>query len=130
MVWTGHPDWRSGYHDRYDSKEMIAEYSEWIRDNANHPSVAIWDASNESWLPEFTTTIIPQVRHLDLSNRPWENSYNAPAGPDDPVEDHQYLFYRTAMEDGSEANAKDAPFATSDLEYMMGPGPSPPTSKT
>ena len=32
------------------------------------------------------------MRGLDLSNRPWENSYNAPAGPDDPVEDHPYLM--------------------------------------
>ncbi len=32
------------------------------------------------------------MRRLDLSNRPWENSYNPPAGPDDPVEDHPYEF--------------------------------------
>ena len=81
------------YKESYDTKEMITEYSEWMRDNWNHPSVAIWDATNESFLPQFTRTIIPAVRDLDLSNRPWENSYNAPAGPDDPVEDHQYLFY-------------------------------------
>ena len=128
MVWTGHPDWRSGYHGRYDTKEMITEYSEWVRDNWNHPSVAIWDATNESWLPQFSSTIIPQVRKLDLSNRPWEDSYNAPAGPDDPVEDHQYLFYRTAMED--EGSGKAPPFKMTDLEAMLGPGPSAPTSKT
>jgi hypothetical protein len=27
-----------------------------------------------------------------LSDRPWENSYNAPAGPNDPVEHHPYLM--------------------------------------
>ena len=58
---------------------MIAEYSEWMRDNWNHPSVAIWDATNESWLLQFSSTIIPKVRGLDLSNHPWEDSYNAPA---------------------------------------------------
>jgi beta-galactosidase len=131
MVWTGHPDWRAGYHDRYDTKEMITEYSEWMRDNWNHPSVAIWDASNESWLPQFSSIIIPQVRHLDLSDRPWENSYNVPVGPNDPVEDHQYLFYRTAMEDEGNGNtAEGAPFKITDLESMLGPAPSPPTSKT
>jgi beta-galactosidase len=131
MVWTGHPDWRSGYRDRYNTAEMITEYSEWMRDNWNHPSVAIWDATNESWLPQFSTDIIPRVRHLDLSNRPWENSYNTPAGPDDPVEDHQYLFYATAMVDpGSPEAAKEHPFKITDLESMMGPAPSPPTSKT
>ena len=112
----------------YDSNEMITEYTEWMHDNWDHPSVAIWDATNESWLPEFTTKIIPAVRGLDLSNRPWENSYNAPAGADDPVEDHQYLFYAAAMGEvpGHEKNI----FQVTDLEDMMGPAPSPPTSKT
>jgi len=102
----------------YDTDEMIGEFTEWMRDNWNHPSVAIWDATNETWLPEFTTKIIPAVRSLDLSNRPWENSYNAPAGADDPIEDHQYLFWGTAMESGHQ-------FEMADLESMMGPGPGP-----
>ena len=57
---------------------MISEFREWMRDNWNHPSVAIWDANNETWYPDFTTKIIPAVRALDLSNRPWENSYTGP----------------------------------------------------
>jgi hypothetical protein len=32
------------------------------------------------------------VRPLDLSNRHWENSYNKPAGRNDPVEHHPYLM--------------------------------------
>lgn len=68
MVWTGHPDW-TNFQAHYDTAEMITEYKEWMRDNWNHPSVAIWDASNESLLPEFTRTIIPAVRSLDLSGR-------------------------------------------------------------
>jgi beta-galactosidase len=40
----------------------------------------------------FGDTIIPAVRSLDLSHRPWENSYNRPVGPDDLVEDHPYLM--------------------------------------
>ncbi len=126
MVWTGHPSWAGGFRAVYDTKEMIGEYSEWMRDNWNHPSVAIWDATNESWLPEFTNTIIPAVRSLDLSNRPWENSYNSPAGADDPVEDHQYLFYGLAMED---AQGGHHPFQVADLESMLGPLPSGSTSK-
>ena len=131
MVWTGHPDWRAEYHDRYDAKEMITEYTEWMRDNWNHPSVSIWDATNESWLPQFSSAIIPAVRDLDLSNRPWENSYNTPAGPDDPVEDHQYLFYDLAMSanPGNDENGRAA-FKVTDLETMMGPAPSGSTSKT
>lgn len=128
MVWTGHPSWTT-YQGSYDTNEMIAEYSEWMRDNWNHPSVAIWDASNESFLPQFTSTIIPAVRHLDLSNRPWENGYNAPAGADDPVEDHQYLLYGMAMDDVL-AQPGHREFEMTDLESMMGPGPSGQTSKT
>jgi hypothetical protein len=84
--------------------------------------VAIWDASNESKLPEFTTKIIPAVRHLDLSNRPWENGYNAPAGANDPVEDHQYLL--------SPGPGGHREFEMTDLELMLGPAPAELTSKT
>jgi beta-galactosidase len=98
-----------------------------MRDNWNHPSVAIWDATNESWLPEFTTKIIPAVRSFDLSNRPWENSYNVPAGANDPVEDHQYLFFGMAMND---PHSSASEFNMTDLESMLGPGPDEPTSKT
>jgi hypothetical protein len=127
FVWTG-PSW-STYQATYDTNEMITEYSEWMRDNRNHPSVAIWDATNESWLPQFTTAVIPAVRSLDLSNRPWENSYNAPAGPDDPVPDHQYLSLNTAMNDGAEKGGH-RPFQMTDLESMIGPTASAFTSKT
>jgi hypothetical protein len=127
MVWIG-PD-ESSFQGHYDTNEMITEYSEWMRDNWNHPSVAIWDASNESWLPRFTSTIIPAVRTLDLSNRPWENGYNAPAGANDPVEDHQYLFHSTAMDDPP-ANGGHPWFQMTDLESMVGPPSNSSTYKT
>ena len=92
-IWTGpRPTGAAETFRVYDEKQLILEFSEWIRDNCNHPSVAIWDASNESWFPGLSTKIIPEVRALDLSERPWENSYNPPSGPDDPVEQHPYLF--------------------------------------
>lgn len=91
-VWTGGPGWYQGYSRTYDSDEMIRQYKDWMRDNWNHPSVAVWDANNETKNEAFTTTIIPAVRGLDLSDRPWENSYNTPAGPNDLVEDHPYLM--------------------------------------
>ncbi len=128
MVWVGHPTWKFPPKPTYDSSEMIGEYTEWMRDNWNHPSVAIWDATNESWLPDFTSKVIPAVRSLDLSNRPWENSFNAPAGGDDPVEDHQYLFYDLAMD---EPNGKTkSSFEITDLESLLGPASNLPTSKT
>lgn len=117
FVWTGGGDMSKWSQSHYDADVMIGEYKEWMRDNWNHPSVVIWDATNESILPEFTDKIIPAVRDLDLSHRPWENSYNAPAGADDPVEDHQYLFHR-----------RD--FKLADMQNMMGPLPVGSTSKS
>jgi beta-galactosidase len=83
-----------------------------MRDNWNHPSVAVWDANNETKDDIFGTKIIPAVRSLDLSDRPWENSYNPPAGPNDPVEDHPYLM--------SSGNWGKLTFKMSDLETRDG----------
>jgi hypothetical protein len=113
FVWTGAPDWDPGYFRKYDIPEMIRQYKDWMRDNWNHPSVAVWDANNETLEPIFGSEIIPAVRSLDLSNRPWENSYNLPTGPNDPVEDHPYLFQSTAMGD-------ETKFRMTDLEKMSG----------
>lgn len=113
FVWTGAPLWDKNYSRKYDVDEMIRQYSEWIRDNCNHPSVVIWDANNETLEPLFGEKIIPAVRDLDLSKRPWENSYNPPVHPDDPVEEHPYLFYSTAM-------SGEIKFRMSDLEKMNG----------
>jgi beta-galactosidase len=92
FVWTGGPGWYKGYSRTYDADEMIRQYKDWMRDNWNHPSVVVWDANNETKNDVFHKQIIPAVRPLDLSNRPWENSYNPPAGPNDMVEDHPYLM--------------------------------------
>lgn len=112
FVWTGGPGWYKGYSRTHDVDEMIRQYKDWMRDHWNHPSVAVWDANNETKDDSFGMKIIPAVRPLDLSNRPWENSYNPPAGPDDPVEDHPYL-----MQSGSTGKLT---FQMSNLEKMDG----------
>ena len=89
FIWNG----RSRF-PPYREQELLTQYSEWMRDNWNHPSVAIWDANNETDAPLLRDVVIPQMRKLDLSNRPWENGYTVPSGPEDPVEDHPYLFSR------------------------------------
>jgi beta-galactosidase len=121
-VWVGSPvytQWRSSY----DTNQMIREYSEWMRDSWNHPSIFLWDATNESWLPEFASKVIPTVRSLDLSNRSWENSYNAPGGPDDPVEDHNYFL--EAVGGKFDATGGGKPFELSDLQSMDGVAANP-----
>ena len=112
FVWTGGPGWFKGYSRTHDADEMIRQYKDWMRDNWNHPSVAVWDANNETKDDSFGDRIIPAVRALDLSDRPWENSYNRPAGPNDPVENHPYLMI-------SGWHDKLA-FKMSDLETMDG----------
>ena len=97
-----------GYRKQWDMPEMIRQYREWLRDNWNHPSVAVWDAQNETRADELSE-IIRAVRGDDLSNRPWENGYNLPVGPDDPIEDHPYEF-----------NALGRSFQPTDLERMTG----------
>jgi hypothetical protein len=83
------PVW--GYRQAWSTEEMIAEYKEWMRDSWNHPSVGWWDACNETHA-EVLAEIIRAVRPLDLSHRAWDNGLNPPDAPDDPVEDHNYLF--------------------------------------
>jgi beta-galactosidase len=72
-------------------EELAAEYAEWMRERWNHPCVVVWDANNETRSSE-TGPAIAQVRGLDLSNRPWDNSYNPPLEPGDMFESHPYHF--------------------------------------
>jgi hypothetical protein len=125
-VWVGSPvytQWRSSY----DSNQLISEYTEWLRDSWNHPSIFLWDATNESFLPELASKVLPAVRSLDLSNRPWENSYNDPGDPNDPVEDHTYFL--ESVGGVFDASGGGKPFEFSDLESTEGT-PSNPFTKS
>ena len=75
------------------AEKIIPEYTEWMRERWNHPCVVIWDAQNES-VTEETGKALQAVRHLDLSNRPWDNGWAEPQSPDDCVEAHPYFFIK------------------------------------
>ncbi|MHC4435788.1 MAG: glycoside hydrolase family 2 TIM barrel-domain containing protein [Planctomycetota bacterium] len=75
------------------AEKIIPEYTEWMKERWNHPCVVIWDAQNES-VTEETGKALQAVRHLDLSNRPWDNGWAEPQSPDDCVEAHPYLFIK------------------------------------
>jgi hypothetical protein len=79
-------------HTLWKENDVIDQMREFMQDNWNHPSVALWDASNETKWDFLANKVVPAVRGLDLSNRCWENGYNKPDGPDDPFEWHPYLF--------------------------------------
>jgi hypothetical protein len=73
------------------SEKIIPEYTEWMQERWNHPCVVIWDAQNESVTNE-TGKAIAVVRHLDFSNRPWDNGWAVPESDVDYLESHPYLF--------------------------------------
>ena len=70
---------------------IASQYTEWMRERWNHPCVVIWDAQNESVTDE-TAKAIAAVRHLDLSDRPWDNGWAKPQSSADCLEAHPYLF--------------------------------------
>lgn len=95
MIQDEFPIWHlSKWPPDLKSDEIARQYREWMEERWNHPCVVIWDAQNETRTTQ-TGEAIGQVRDLDLSNRPWENGWAAPQGPNDPVEAHPYLFSRT-----------------------------------
>jgi hypothetical protein len=107
FIWNGR-----AYFPPYRESELLTQYTEWMRDHWNHPSQAIWDASNETESEMLRDRVIPAMRKLDLSNRPWDNGYATPMGFDDPVEDHPYLFSALTRPEGK--------FAMTQLEQMTG----------
>jgi hypothetical protein len=112
FIWTGEFPWR---HDMWKTEELVQEFKEFVQDNWNHPSVAIWNASNETTCDVLREKVIPVVRKLDLSNRPWSNGYSVPQGPDDPYDDHTYLLI-----DYWPMVRATKPFEMTDLETMDG----------
>jgi len=66
------------------TKEQITkEFTRWLQDNWNHPSIIIWDALNESSDPVVQNEVIPEMKKLDPT-RPWESV--------DFVEQHPYIY--------------------------------------
>ena len=102
-IWVGDFD-RHGW----SVDAIIQDMRLWMRDCVNHPSVAWWDACNETRSEVLTYEVIPVVRQYDLSVRQWDNGYGPPSGPDDPVEDHPYIIHRKDLD-------------LSALEYIRGP---------
>ncbi len=88
------PLWHGGWENwppALKRDELAREYAEWVRERWNHPSVVVWDASNET-LSHETSPAVARVRGLDLSNRPWDNSYMPAQAPGDSFESHPYHF--------------------------------------
>jgi hypothetical protein len=97
-VWYGGGTW-SKWPKELKADELAKEYTAMIYEYWNHPSVVIWDASNETYSPnrvndssDETAKAVWHVRNIDLSNRPWDNSYSKYRAPGDVYESHPYHF--------------------------------------
>lgn len=69
---------------------LTGQYTEWIEERWNHPSVVIWDAQNETAKQDVTDRALTAVRGLDRSGRPWDNGWAEPQSPTDVYESHPY----------------------------------------
>jgi beta-galactosidase len=63
--------------------QIQKEFTEWLHDNWNHPSIIIWDPLNESTDETVQREIVPEMKQLDPT-RPWESV--------DFREDHPYIY--------------------------------------
>jgi hypothetical protein len=94
-IWYGGIGWNV-WPDELRAAELEKEYSEWIEEQWNHPSIIIWDASNETvshnGKTEEIARAIMNVRSNDLSRRPWDNSYSPVRPAGDVMELHPYHF--------------------------------------
>ena len=112
-IWTGWGWFKDqGLTRTYNADETVRQFKDWMADNWNHPSVVVWDAANETRNEILNTQVVPAVRGLDLSQRPWEDSYNPPGSPGDMEEFHGYFF-----DQGAQGRLA---FKMSDLESMDG----------
>ena len=95
--------------EKLTTEMIVPEYTDWMRQRWNRPCVVIWDAQNESNTPE-TGKALNAVRHLDLSNRPWDNGWAEPQSEQDCVEAHPYLMiglFNPAWGSAKAASLKD-----------------------
>lgn len=99
IIQDEYPIWTGGYgrfkkiYPGVNPERLANEFREWMPSHWNHPSVAIWDAQNET-VSKVTGAALSMVRDLDLSNRPWENGWSTPQAAGDPIESHPYLYMR------------------------------------
>ncbi len=71
------------WHTTGTKEQIKKEFTDWVKENAHHPSILIWDPLNESEDPVITEEIVPDLKTLDPT-RPWEHV--------DFIEDHPYIF--------------------------------------
>lgn len=90
------------------SDQLVREFTEWMQERWNHPSVVIWDAQNETE-SDVTGEAIRAVRNLDLSNRPWDNGWGHYREETDVYEAHPYAGIGGTLDMADFANRPPKP---------------------
>ncbi|TAG31950.1 MAG: hypothetical protein EAZ35_02555 [Sphingobacteriia bacterium] len=91
------------------------EFTHWMQERWNHPSVVVWDAQNETWSPEIGKAI-SMVRKLDFSDRPWDNGWSPPVSATDIREAHPYFeAYVKGTEQINDRKQNILPFTLADI---------------
>jgi beta-galactosidase len=88
LLQDGWPMW-GGPQGRGSVPELTKQYKQWVEESWNHPSIVVWEACNET-RDALMAEVVENVRRLDLSNRPWDNSYLKRTMAGDPVSMHAY----------------------------------------
>ncbi len=105
---------RNDIPDYWSFNELRRQMKDWVTDSWNHPSLVIWDLMNETHSDKiYTSKLVDELAAMDLSNRPWESSFNPPTGPNDVVEYHPYLMNR-----GFYPFNKEKPFELAEFETL------------
>ncbi|MCX6880531.1 MAG: SUMF1/EgtB/PvdO family nonheme iron enzyme [Verrucomicrobia bacterium] len=92
LIQDEYPLWNPTPHPGdIDADVLAGEFTAWLQERWNHPSVVIWDACNETPAPE-TGQAIRRMRSLDFFKRPWDNGFGLPDEPGDCHESHPYHF--------------------------------------
>ena len=73
------PFWRASG----TKEQIVREWTDWILESGNHPSIIVWDAVNECSEPMVEQEIVPLMKELDPT-RPWE--------PADVRDQHPYIY--------------------------------------
>ncbi len=94
---------------------IAKEFTHWMQERWNHPSVVVWDAQNETWSPEIGKAI-SMVRKLDFSDRPWDNGWSPPVSATDIREAHPYFeAYVKGTEQMNDRKQNTLPFTLADI---------------
>ncbi len=124
MIFDEYAIW--GDNDGCTINTIMPEIYAWIDARANHPSLIVFDAQNESAGATFTDEVIRRGREYDLQKRPWDNGWRPPVGENDPVECHPYIIGQQGISGLGNMNVSKPIVTTADIGWTYDQYPNHP----